>query len=273
VGEPGTGEEHPRGTSWSDFHRRWTTLQPPLRPHEDVCAAVRSLLQGHDSSVLLLGATPELAQIPARTIAVERSSQSLEFIWPGNRPARWAVRANWLALPCAAGTFSAAIGDGSLNCLEYPTQYAQLLHELVRVVRAGGRVILRAYVRPDEVESLDVIRARVLGQRAGGPHALKWMIAHAVCAERGTPNVPVSAILDAFDRLFPDRDALRHATGWSTDAIDQIDAYAGSADVFSFPTREELLKSVAADGVRARLLPAGDYDLADRCPLLVLDVA
>lgn len=259
-------------TSWAVFHQRWARLQPPLRPHADVCAAVRSFLCGHDASVLLLGATPELAEIPARTIAVDRSALSLDFIWPGNTPARAALRGNWLALPCADRSFTAAIGDGSLSCLEYPGEYERVLHELARAVRPGGRIVLRVYLRPERPQSAADIYAQAMSGAARSPHALKWMVAHAACAERDSANLPVVAILDAYDRAFPDRQALSAATGWCLDEVGHVDAYAGARDVYSFPTSGQLLDVVARAGLRGRLLPVGSYPLADRCPLLVVDV-
>jgi hypothetical protein len=259
-------------TSWAVFHQRWAGLRPPLRPHPDVCEAVRTLVSGHDASVLLLGATPELAEIPAQTIAVDRNALSLGFIWPGNTPARAALRGNWLALPCADGAFTAAIGDGSLSCLEYPVEYERVLYELSRAVRPRGRIVLRVYLRPDRPESTTDIYARAMSGAAGSPHALKWMVAHAACAERNSANLPVAAILDAYDRAFPDRQALSDATGWCLDEVGHVDAYAEARDVYSFPTKDQLLDVVAGVGLRGRLLPVGSYPLAERCPLLAIDL-
>ena len=259
-------------TSWAVFHQRWARLQPPLRPHADVCTAVRTLLRGHDTSVLLLGATPELAGIPARTIAVDRSALSLDLIWPGNTPARGALRGNWLALPCGAGAFTAVIGDGSLSCLEYPVEYARVLYELARAVQPGGRIVLRVYLRPDRSQSTAEIYADAMSGAARSPHALKWMVAHAACAERHSANLPVAAILDLYDRAFPDRQALSAATGWCLDEVEHVDAYAGAGDVYSFPTSGELLDVVARAGLRGRLQPVGSYPLSERCPLLVIDL-
>jgi hypothetical protein len=258
---------------WSGFHRRWSRLAPPLRPHPDVCFAVRKLIRSDDSRVLLLGVTPEFSDLGCRTVAVDGSTQSLSLIWPGNGPTRRAVRGNWLSLPCAGRSFSAAVGDGSFNCLQYPLEYRKVLDELARVVRPGGPVAVRLYLTPDRAESIAAIRDRTMAGRVGGIHALKWLLANALCAERRDPNLRVQCILAAFNRMFPDRAALGRATGWAEDEIAQVDAYERMPDVFSFPTAQQAFAVIPNTFANPRLRAVGAYELAERCPVLVMDVA
>jgi hypothetical protein len=257
---------------WTAFYRRWRYLEPPLRPNAEVCAVVRDQLTGHTARVLLLGATPELADFGAQTFAVDRSESALGCIWPGSTAARHAVRGHWQHLPCVDGSISAAIGDGSLNCVDCPSGYERIYAELARVVGPGGRIVIRVYVTPRRCESMSDVRDAVLTGRVGTIHSLKWRLAMAICTERATPIVAVQEILCAFNRQFPDRSALRQATGWTDDHIAQMDAYADLPEVFSFPTSEQLLASVPREFVGPRLVGAGTYELADRCPLLVMDV-
>lgn len=255
----------------SDFYGRWVCHGPPLRPPSAVPLAMRELIARHDAHVLLLGVTPELADIATRTCAVDRSRQMVSGVWPGDTGTRRAVRGNWLNLPCGDGVFSAAIGDGSFNCLEFPHGYIGLFAELARALRPGAPVIARVYLAPAGADSLTRVRSQALAGAISSIHVLKWRIAHAVCAERRSPNVPVQAIRDAFNSCFRDRTALRRATGWSVDAIASIDAYAGLSDVYSFPTLCDLRRALAPLK-RWRLVPAGSYELAEHCPLLVADV-
>jgi SAM-dependent methyltransferase len=257
---------------WSVFYRRWTFLEPPLRPPSEVCEALRTLTAGFSDRVLLLGVTPELSAIGGRVVAVDRSDTSLAFIWPGNRPGRRAVRGDWAQLPCADGSMSAALGDGSLNCVDYPCGFTRVLGELARVLRRGGRLVVRLYTSPDDAESMASIRARTMNGEVANIHALKWRLAQAIGAGRDQPNVPVRSILHAFNRQFPDRQALGRATGWSDFAIRQIDEYANLGDVFSFPTARQVLTALPTGFVNPRLVAAGTYPLAERCPLLVAEV-
>lgn len=256
---------------WASFHCRRSGQSVPLKPHEDVCAFIRTRLRGFGERVLLLGSTPELADLADRTVAVDSSEESLALIWPGNGPARYAARANWLALPCAAGMFSAVIGDGSLNCLEYPHGYLRLFEEMARILRPGGRAVIRIYVRPEVGESIAHIRNEVLAGRVGHVDALKWRLAHALCSARKQSNLPVTSIYHAFEDVFPDRQLLRRLTGWSDAQLERVDAYANLPDVFSFPSARQLLALVPSAFAHGALYHTGAYELAERCPMLVME--
>jgi hypothetical protein len=91
-------------------------------------------------------------------------------------------------------------------------------------------------------------------------------------AEDRSANIRVADILGSFDELFPDRPALAQATGWSMDAITSIDAYKGSAQVYSFPKLSELVALLGAHFGEVHVVPSGDYPLAERCPILVCTI-
>lgn len=258
---------------WDGYSDHWSRLGPPLRPDADVCAAVTSLLSLHRARVLLLGVTPEFCNAGRSTLAVDRSRSVLKDVWPGDTPARRALRAEWCRLPLGGGTFSGAVGDGSLTCLTYPAGYESVFAELTRVVRPGGRVVVRLYAAPDCPESVAQIRRDAMAGAVGSIHALKWRLAHAACAERGSPNLPVPLITDLFNRTFPDRRALARSTGWSREAIEMIDVYQGRPDVYSFPTVDQVQAVLPSSVHDVGVVQAGTYELAERCPLLTLDVA
>jgi hypothetical protein len=258
---------------WNGYSGHWSRLGTPLRPDSDVCTAVHSLLSSHRTRVLLLGVTPEYCSAGDLTVAVDRSRASLIEMWPGDTLARRGMRADWCRLPIASGTFTAAVGDGSFSCLTYPAGYESVLDELTRVVRPGGRAVVRLYAAPERPESVGQIRHEAMTGAIGSVHVLKWRLAHVACAERGTPNLPVPLMTDLFNRTFPDRRALARSTGWSAGDIGMIDVYEGRPDVYSFPTVEQVLAVLPPRVQKVRVVEAGTYELADRCPLLVLDMA
>jgi hypothetical protein len=148
-----------------------------------------------------------------------------------------------------------------------------MLREAAHVLMPGGRLVARVFASPEAGESLGVVRAAVDSGEVGSVHALKWRIAMAIAHERGETNVFVREIRDQFERWFPDRAALAAALGWPREEIDTIDMYAGSDARYSFATRRQFLEIVPSEFTSARFVEAGSYELAERCPLLVLDRA
>ena len=225
----------------------------------------------HRDRVLLLGATPEMADLGTQTVGVDKNSAMAAHLWPGNTAHRQALAGDWLALPFARNTFSAAIGDGSLSPLPYPAGYRQLFGQLAEVLRPGGRVALRLYKAPDESESLAAVFAAARAGEIRGFHVFKWRLAMALVAAAGDPNLAVVEILAHFQREFPDRQKLAAMTGWPMAQIDTIDVYRGSPEAYSFATFEQIRQTMPASFTNPRLIATGGYELAERCPLLVLD--
>ena len=254
-----------------DFHRRWRTLQPPLRPHTDVVASVEALLPADPRPVLLLGVTPELAAIGRRMLALDWSERMRALAWPGDDERRRALLADWKALPIAREAACAAIGDGSLTMLRYPLETGRVLDQLAAVL-AGGRAIIRCFATPEPAESIEAVRAAALAGGLGF-HAFKLRFNMAVAREDGGVNVTSDRLFERFEALFPDRAALSRASGWSPATIAEMDAYRGSPYVHSYPSRSELLAVASAPGRGIRFAPSGGYPLAERCPLMVIDFA
>ena len=153
----------------------------------------------------------------------------------------------------------------------YPDRTRLLLTEIRRVVRPGGRVVCRLFATPEETEPLNHLREETYRGAIGNFHALKWRIAMAIVRSKGEPNIAVQTIRDNFMNLFPDRDELARQTGWPRVEIDTIDVYQGSAEHYAFPTRAQFVDAAAPIFSTARLVKAGAYPLAERCPLLILE--
>jgi SAM-dependent methyltransferase len=255
-----------------DFHRRWVTLRPPLRPHPNVAAAIAALLPEHDSEapVLLLGVTPELAAVPSHTIAVDWSANMIAIAWPGDTAHSQAVLGDWRKLPLGNASVAAAIGDGCFTMLRYPDEQPLLLEQLRLAVRPGGRAIIRCFVTPEPCESLAEVREAVL---AGGVsfHEFKLRFNMAVALEIEHANVRSEQLFDHFQALFPDRASLARSAGWEPAALVEMEAYKGSPYIHCYPSRRQLMERMPA-WVSPRFVETEGYPLADRCPLLVVDL-
>jgi SAM-dependent methyltransferase len=257
---------------WADLQSRWARLGPPLRPNREVAEGMARAIAGHDRRVLLLGVTPELAELGDELIGVDINEAMIAHIWPGDSQRRRAVKGDWLDLPFPHGHFTAAIGDGSLNALTYPEGHRRLYGQLAAVLQPGGRFVVRLFKSPDRGEPLAAVRAAALAGKIGSFHAFKWRLAMAIVAASDSANIPVRRILEAFEREFPDRAGLGAAAGWPAAEIDTIDAYRNSAEVYNFPTFVQLCAALPDCFVNPRLIPTGSYELAERCPLVAMEL-
>lgn len=260
---------------WARYHEHWQRLRPPLRPSAEVVAAFDELTLGR-SPCALLGVTPELAGLTLDLTALDRDPNMIAAVWPGDRLRRRALRADWLHFPAALNQLAAVVGDGSLNVLPDALAHQNLLRELLRVLAPNGRAVLRVFLRPSESAPPsdrgnvdEVVEAAALSQSF---HGFKWRLAMALCAERQTMSLPVRDLLAAFrdrvvrgsaERWMLDR-------GWDAADLTSIEVYAESTETYSFPTRAELETSVP-DGLWLRWHDVLGYELAERCPLAVLD--
>jgi SAM-dependent methyltransferase len=254
-----------------EYHRAWPHLTPPWRPHPDVVEAVRHEIGDCGGPTLLLGVTPELADISPDLVALDRNYAMVAELWPGNTTTRRALVGDWRNGNFLGNTFIACVGDGSLCGLEWPGEHRRVLTEVSQVLRSGGKFVCRVYAPPPAHESASAVSDAALSGAIRGFHVFKMRLAMALAGRGPERRVCVSDILGEFDRLVPDRDELVRLTGWNRDEIDTIDFYRSSAIVFNFPTREQLLSVASEIFPTARLADAGRYELAQRCPILVAE--
>lgn len=252
---------------------RWLNSRPPLQPHPNVAPAVARLLPRHDADapMLLLGVTPELSPLPTHLVAVDGSASMIAGAWIGNSATRLALLGDWLNLPIATDAMAGAIGDASFNVLFFHDQLPLLLDELRRVIRPGGRIITRYFTNPDVGETPEQVgEAALAGDVAF--HTFKLRLNMACGREHDDWTVTSREVHERFQALFPDRERLARATGWSIERIAEMDRYAGFDDPHAYPTRALISASLPEWARDHRFVETDGYPLAERCPLLVIDL-
>lgn len=252
---------------WQKYPSRWNTLTAPLRPDGDVVAAIARLAAANRERVLLLGVTPELARVFDVVTAVDKNPAMVRDVWPGDSADKQALVGDWLDIALAPGSFAAVVGDGSLNVIRYPEEPRRVLARAMAFLKPGGRFVCRLFERPQSPFTREHLVAITSGPSPVNFHAFKWMLAMHLAGSEGT-TVHVTRILEAFETLFPDRDALARRTGWAREAIDTIDVYRNSPIVYCFPNRQEFDAVLPEGAVDVTYHACGRYDLADCCPIL-----
>jgi SAM-dependent methyltransferase len=218
--------------------------------------------------------TPELATLrwPAGTsiVGVDRSAPMIQAIWPRSAlPARASVvRGDWRAMPLGTNTCDVAVGDGSFNCLAFPTDYRRVSAELRRVLGGGGVLVLRTFVRAETREPLDAIVSDLWSGATRSIHTFKLRL-HMHLQPSTERGIRFGETWHLWRSLGIDARMLAERTGHPIEEIDTIETYRDSATSFSFPSLSEAREVWAKDfDELACSTPA--YELGDRCPTVVL---
>lgn len=202
-------------------------------------------------------------------IAVEKSIEMAQTVWPGDVPgARCVVNANWLALPCADESCHFVAGDGSINCVDYPDGFRMFACSVAQVLRKNGTAVLRCYVSPDEKESPDAVFAQALKGTIGSFHAFKLRLLMAL-QESARSGVGVKDAFRAWMERHLDPGELPSTPGWAQSAVASIALYREVATRYTFPALAELRDALAPWFEEVSITRHG-YELAERCPMLTL---
>ncbi len=252
---------------WQKQARQWSRIGSPLRPCAEDVANFKKALGDAPMRCLLLGVTPELALLSPSLTAVDNSEAMIAILWK-NRAS--AMQGDWLDLPFQEDTFDMVIGDGCLTLLTYPMQYERLFSQLHRVLSPKGKVAIRLFVSPDKAERPEYVCDEAMRGHIKSFHAFKWRLSMALAAMNKNQNVAVSDTWTTFDRLLLDRALLAASSGWTIQDIETIDVYRHSDAIYSHPTLSQVRDSASAFFNEKELL-FGQYELAERCPILVLE--
>jgi hypothetical protein len=256
---------------WTAIYKPAARLGPPLFVDDSIAAAYQAAIAGRAARGLLLGVTPQLADFAADVTAVERNPTVIATRWPGDTPQRRSICADWRDMTFPPAAFTACIGDGSLNSLPDLSAVNAILARVAGFIETGGPMVFRVYLTPEECEPVDAVFAAARARQIVAFGALKWRLAMAIAHERRDCSMPVADIRDRFEREVPDRARFSDETGLSRQDLDTIDIYRDSAEIYCFPTESELRRALPATVRFVGFANSGSYELAERCPLAVLE--
>lgn len=252
---------------WQDFAKHWNRLGSPLRPCAEDVENFRRAMGSPPGRSLLLGVTPELAGIAPDITAIDNSAAMIEALCPNREEA---ILGDWLDMPFTPASFDTVIGDGCLVLLSHPEQHRHFFEQVARVLKPGGRLLLRVFVGAEQGEDRAQVCDDALNGRIAGLHAFKWRLSMAIASESSDYGVDVAETSATFDRLIPDRQRLAAVTGWTMSDIETIDFYRGTTARYSYPPLSQVRKTIP-DTLRENAVIHGQYELAERCPILVLE--
>lgn len=256
---------------WAAIYQPAARLGPPLFVDSSIAAAYQAAINGRAARGLLLGVTPQLADFAADVTAVERNPTVIATRWPGDTPQHRAVCADWREMIFSPGSFTACIGDGSLNSLPDLDTVTAILSRVAGFIQPGGPLVFRVYLTPENCEPVGAVFEAARARRIASFGALKWRLAMALANERRNPSMPVVEIRARFEREVAARARFADETGLLLEDLDTIDIYRDSAEVYCFPTESELRRSLPACVRFLEFASSGSYELAERCPLVVLE--
>lgn len=251
---------------WQDFAKKWNRLGSPLRPCAEDVKNFRYAIGNDPGRCLLLGVTPELAGLAQDITAIDNSADMIGALWHGKREA---ILGDWLDMPFVGGAFDTIIGDGCLVLLSHPEQHRRFFEQSSRVISPGGKVALRLFVSAIQQENPELVCREALDGKMQGFHAFKWRLSMAIASVSVNQTFRVAETLATFDRLIPDRALLASVTGWSNEDIETIDFYRGSEALYSYPTLAQVRQAIPPS-LKETGLVFGHYELADRCPIIIL---
>lgn len=270
-----TGADH-----WARHAAQWAHVGQPLRPGAEDVAAFADLIKQSAAALnlaaprgLVLGVTPELVGMAwpsaTRLIAVDRCPGMIGALLPplASNPMS-GIWGNWMNLPFADDSLDLIAGDGCLTVLESTSDHRRLGLELARVLRPGGRLAMRLFVRPERAERTEQVFADLHAGRIGNFHIFKWRLAMSL-VDASTGAVPVADIWQAWCESGIAADELAIDRGWPLAEVATIEAYREASARYTFPRLDEARLALAT-GFEELACRTPAYELGECCPTLLL---
>lgn len=194
---------------------------------------------------LLLGVTPGIVamQRPAGTtlVPVDWSEGMIRNVLPRAADPRDAmpVRGDWRELPLADSSMHVAFCDLLFPAMPSFDDGELALRELARVLRSGGGLFVRCFVRADPEQGADELLQEIAEGRAPDLSVLRMRLAAAMQGASRS-GIEVSQVWKVFNERFPDRAALAHLYGAGPKAFETIERWQNLRLRYAFPTAAEI---------------------------------
>ena len=193
----------------------------------------------------------------------------ISALWPPAKgPANAdVILADWCAMPIPSGSADLVVGDGCYILMSHPDGYDKLTREVCRVLKHGGRFVIRVFLRPDRAETVsDIVQAFSSGH-IRSVHALKLRLLAALHGSSGEGSL-LDDVWQAWAAMPSLPKSLCGIRGWSKEEIVSIDSYRGMQARYYLPTLAEFRSNLGAQ-LREVECAHGQDALSERCPTLV----
>jgi hypothetical protein len=251
--------------TWHKHSENWNLLHSPLKPAPSDVDHYKSL--AGSGPVMMMGVTPELYDAFDFIVAFDRDQAMIDRVWPGDTNKKGVVKSEWMNIELVPGEWQAIVGDCALPMLGDLADMAEFQRRCMAWLQPGGVFVQRLFERPVIPYTRDDL-LRIAGAPAEiNFHAFKWMMCMVLAEESGYV-VKDADRLGLFNTLFPDRDALCAATGWTRKAVDTMDLYIDGTYSIAFCNRIEYFNIIPAGAVDIQFTHQDDYDLAEDCPIM-----
>jgi hypothetical protein len=256
-------------------------MPAPIRPADSDIAlyADRALARSAASmrgglEVLMLGVTRAIAAMPwpagTSLLAVDWSRGMIRRFWPAGEVPAGANLAigDWREMPVAGASRDFVVGDACYAALATLDDCAALHAELARVLRPGAWWVQRSFLRPETPENLDRLFAELETGRIGVFEVFCWRLAMALHGQAGE-GVRCDDVWREWSGRMRDPRALFERLGWAPAILATIERWQGEATRILFPSLAEV-RRLAAPDFEVLEIRYPDYEMGDRCPMLVL---
>jgi ubiquinone/menaquinone biosynthesis C-methylase UbiE len=193
----------------------------------------------------LLGVTPGIVAMPLPAgsvlVPVDWSEGMIRHVLPraGDAWGALPVRGDWRELPLADSSIDVAFCDLLFPAMPTFDDGELALRELARVLRRGGMLCIRCFVRADPEEKPEQLLRELAERRTPDLAVFRMRLAAAVQGAARSGAV-LSEVWKVFDQRFTDREALARVYAAGPQAFETIERWKNLRFRYAFATLAEL---------------------------------